>query len=127
MATLKKGSKGAFGEEKARQYLQQNGFTIINCNYTCCYGEIDIIARKNDELIFVEVKTKSEGTLYSPCDAVTPSKQVKICKTAALFLEEYEEDLQPSFAIIEVLVPRNKPYKALSINFIDNAFDYSIN
>lgn len=126
MATLKKGSKGAFGEEIAREYLKENGFEILSTNYTSRYGEIDIIAKNGDEIIFTEVKTKATGTAYSPVEAVTPAKQAKICKTAALFMEDCLEDLQPSFAVIEVFVTSNLPYKVLKINFIDNAFDYCI-
>ena len=64
--------------------------------------------------------------MYAPSEAVTSSKQKKICKTAALFMEDFEEDLQPSFAVMEVFVTRNAPYKLLDINFIDNAFDFYI-
>ncbi|MEG1449144.1 MAG: YraN family protein [Oscillospiraceae bacterium] len=126
MATLNPKSKGAFGETKVREYLISKGYTIVACNYTSRYGEIDIIAKDSEYIVFTEVKTKAAGTMYTPAMAVTKSKQVKISKTATIFMQDYSEALQPRFDVAEVIIKGEYPYSLVEINYFDNAFDYSI-
>lgn len=80
-------SLGLLGEEKALRFLQAQGFSIIERNFTKRGGEIDIIACKNDLLIFVEVKTRST-TYFNTSEVITPSKQKKIIYTAKSFLAQ---------------------------------------
>lgn len=126
MATLNPKSKGYFGELKVREYLINKGYTIVSCNYTSRYGEIDIIAKNSDYIVFTEVKTKSKGTMYAPAMEVTKSKQIKISKTATIFMQEFEEDLQPRFDVAEVFIEGNYPFELLNINYIADAFEYAL-
>ncbi len=79
---------GNQGEDLACDYLKQHGYTIILRNYRKKCGEIDIIARENDNLVFIEVKTRSSLEWDSPIAAVTVHKQKQIIKTAQHYLAE---------------------------------------
>lgn len=77
---------GAFGEELAENYLKQLGCKIVDKNFKCKIGEIDIIAKDNDYIVFIEVKTRYSDRYGLPCEAVTPHKQYKIYKTAQFYI-----------------------------------------
>jgi len=75
---------GARGEEAAAAFLEDQGFTILDMNWTCRYGEIDIIALDGDCLVFVEVKLRSGG--FEGLEAVDLRKQGQIARSAFDFL-----------------------------------------
>ena len=77
---------GQKGEEVAAEYLQQKGYKIAALNFTTRVGEIDIIARSQEEIIFVEVKTAVSNKFGPPQYAVDKEKQQKIRKVAAQYL-----------------------------------------
>lgn len=77
---------GLKGEEAAKRYLRKKGFKILDTNYQCRFGEIDIIAQKKNTIVFCEVKTRSEGMLAQPQESVDYFKQQKIIKTAQIWL-----------------------------------------
>lgn len=79
---------GTKGEDLACDYLSKHGYSIIVRNYRKKCGEIDIIARENDELVFIEVKTRSSTDWGSPVAAVTVHKQQQVIKTAQHYLAE---------------------------------------
>lgn len=111
---------GTLGENTTVKYLKKNGYKIIDRNYSCRFGEIDIIARQNEYIAFVEVKARGKDALFSPIQAVTFSKQKKIKYTAELYLSENDlNNLQPRFDVAEIFVNNNKVDK---INYIENAF-----
>lgn len=116
-----KSKKGKIGEDAAVALLIKKGYEIIKRNYYSAYGEIDIIAKKDDELIFVEVKSRRYDSVEKPAEAVTPSKQKKIIKTAEKYLDENENNLYPRFDVIEIFFSA-VGYKILSCNHITNAF-----
>ena len=62
--------KGNLGENIACEYLEKDGYQIITRNFNCFYGEIDIIAIKNSELIFIEVKTRCQNEYGQPIEAI---------------------------------------------------------
>ena len=93
---------GNIGEDAAAIYLQKHGFEIIKRNYFSRYGEIDIIAKKDKYIVFVEVKTRKENAQSKACEALTYSKKNKIVKTAMIYLLYNPVDLQPRFDFIEV-------------------------
>lgn len=103
---------GALGEEMAASILYSQGFDILERNYRCRIGEIDIIARNEEEIVFVEVKTRMEPTVTEPAQSVGPEKQRTIRKTAEYYmLTKNPRDLWISFQVIEI-----------TINQIQNAF-----
>jgi len=79
--------KGRKGEEIAKNHLLKNGYTIIEKNYHCRYGEIDIIARHQGLLEFIEVRTRTINSLNLPEESVTYQKLLKIRRTISHFLE----------------------------------------
>ena len=82
---------GNRGEDKACAYLLQNSYCIIERNWRTRYGEIDIIAKKDDVLIFVEVKTLPSGSPETLSHELDFRKQKKIIKTANFFLLKHRE------------------------------------
>ncbi len=78
---------GAEGERAAKAFLVASGFRIVRENYSTPVGEIDLIAREGDVLVFVEVKARTSVEYGPPQSSITPTKQRQIAKAAALFLE----------------------------------------
>jgi len=78
---------GKIGEDLARQRLKDLGYRIIKVNYTCALGEIDLIARDGDVLVFVEIKTRKKKSLGLAKEAVTKKKQVKLSKVALAYMK----------------------------------------
>lgn len=112
---------GSFGENKAAQYLRRHGYKIVTSNYSCRFGEIDIIASRKDYIVFVEVKLRKNSNFAEAREFVTYSKQQRILKTAQLWLSVNDCQLQPRFDVIEVYAPRGA-FGTVSINHIENAF-----
>jgi putative endonuclease len=112
---------GKKGEDYACMYYVKYGFGIVARNYRCAYGEIDVIAQKDDKIFFCEVKTRNASSQMRPSVNVTLAKQKKLIKTAAVYMQQYKTQLQPVFDVIEVNV---NPYtlKCTSLNRIENAF-----
>lgn len=79
---------GQLGEDLAAQHLQRLGYVILERNYRCPSGEIDIIARDQERLAFVEVRAR-RGTAYgTPEESVTPRKQARLAAVARHYLQE---------------------------------------
>lgn len=116
-------SKGAAGEVLAARFLREKGYDIWTANYRSRFGEIDIIAVKEPYIAFVEVKARSENSLYEPREAVTVEKQRRIIKTAMLYLSRYEISLQPRFDVIEIVTKKERPMEIMQIDHIQGAFD----
>ncbi len=110
--------KGKEGELLVAQYLQKEGFTLITHNYRKRFGEVDIIARKNDIIAFVEVKWRN-NPLIDPAELVGPSKQKKIISIAKEFLSKhtyYDVVYRFDVALIE------ETNNSITLQYIDNAF-----
>ena len=96
---------GRFGEERAAHYLRLHGYRIVETNYACRLGEIDLIARKGRYLVFVEVKLRKSGDFAAAREFVTRGKQQRILSTAAVYLAQNETELQPRFDVLEIYAP----------------------
>lgn len=118
--TLKMGKKG---ENIAVFYLENRGYKILGRNYHSRYGEIDIIAEKENCIVFVEVKTRYAGTPFIATEAVDTIKQKKIIKTAMMYLSQTSTDLQPRFDVIAVLFNKNIGRYNYTVDHIENAFE----
>lgn len=110
--------RGTHGENEATKYLLKAGFELVARNYISRYGEIDIIAKNDKYLVFVEVKARAANSAVRPCEAVDIRKQRKIIKTALCFLSENSFELQPRFDVIEIYDYNQSD----RINHIENAF-----
>ena len=110
---------GHIGEDMAADFLQQNGYCILDRNWrNKGRKEIDIIAIKDDVVVFVEVKTRRQGSLTTPLSAVDGRKQHRICQAADSYLKTYRIDSRYRFDII-CIVYNNK---ASSVEHIEDAF-----
>lgn len=113
---------GSLGEEISENFLVESGYTILDRNFRCKTGEIDLIARDGDYICFIEVKTRCGNLFGSPCEAVNYSKQKRISKTAQMYiLKKKLFKFHFRFDVIEVIL--NKEQGTSSIKLIKNAFD----
>jgi len=110
---------GLRGQKEAEAYLLNNGCEILKRNYRVRTGEIDLIIRENNYIIFVEVKFRAGLNFGSPSEAVGSTKQQKIIRTAMHYIAVNNLENQDfRFDVIEVLEKNNR----ISINHIENAF-----
>lgn len=115
---------GEKGEKQAARYLKKKGYKIITANYRCKYGEIDLIARDADMLIFIEVKTRTSTDFGDPASAVDYRKQQQISKVAHHYLiTHHNDDVDARFDVISILSPRGQKTE---IEHITDAFDFCI-
>ena len=106
---------GRMGEAIAAQFLQSKGFTILECNHRQVWGEIDIIAIKNNVVRFVEVKTLSrennsditrEMSDYRPEEQVHQHKLRKIARTAEVYMNSKKDDRDFQIDVVGVLLEK---------------------
>ena len=114
---------GRWGEERARRYLQWHGWHIEEANYSCRFGEIDLIASRRGILAFVEVKTRKDDSRGEAREFVTAAKRQRILAAASLYLSEHETQLQPRFDVIEVYAPQGVETRFPKIVHLENAFE----
>lgn len=114
---------GAWGEERAAKYLRRRGYTIVERNFRCRFGEIDIIAKRRDILAFVEVKLRKNANFAEAREFVTAAKQQRIITAAGLWLASHATELQPRFDVIEIYAPECENTREPKIIHIENAFD----
>ena len=113
---------GLFGEAETAKYLRKKGYTLLAHGYRCRVGEIDLIAKKNSTLCFVEVKLRSSDGHGLPREFVDGRKQEKIRKTAALYLAQKQLDVPVRFDVAEVYIERKDVPLLKEFHYIENAF-----
>jgi putative endonuclease len=111
---------GQEGEQFALAFLRQQGYTIITTNYRTKVGEIDVIAKDGDTIVFIEVKTREEDG-WDAFEAVHPSKQRKIFRVAEQYLVETfgRVDVQARFDVLAVYASGDGTLRA---DLLKNAF-----
>lgn len=110
---------GSAGESAAAAYLKKKGYKIVGQNFTCRFGELDLIAQKGNYIVFVEVKTRKNERFAEAREFVTRAKQERVLRAAMLWLQSNETDLQPRFDVIEVVGEGLRQ----TIRHIENAFE----
>ncbi len=99
---------GVRGERIAARWLKRRGFTILFKNYTCPVGEIDLIAREGDSVVFVEVKTRLSNESADPEVNVTRHKRRQIVRCARYFNQTHQAgDLPSRFDVVAVVIPES--------------------
>jgi putative endonuclease len=99
---------GASGEDLAAAHLRSQGFLILDRNFRCSLGELDLVARKGLIIVFAEVKTRRSEQHGAPETAVTYKKQQRIIKLAHIYLKQKNlYHLQPRFDVIAILWKEN--------------------
>lgn len=111
---------GKLGEDIAEHFLKQNGYVILDRNFECRQGEIDIIALDKKEIVFIEVKTRTSNKYGAPSEAVNKIKQKHMLQTIKYYL--YIRNLSDEFIRIDVMEVyiNNNVYK---VNHIKQAFE----
>ncbi len=111
---------GSKGEDLAVQYLKKKGFKVIERNYHCPAGEIDLIAREKNTLVFVEIKARSSSDFGLPQEAVDRFKQRKMIEAARTYLAERHltEDIPARFDVVAIQLTPTGP----DIELIKDAF-----
>jgi putative endonuclease len=124
--TLPKKELGAKGEEIAVRYLKSRGYRILERNYRIKLGEIDIIAEQGADLVFIEVKTRSDTLFGSPFDSVTAAKQRQLSKVALEYIGKRGGHNRPArFDVVGVQLKSENAARSqdAKIELLKNAFD----
>ncbi len=101
--------KGAAYEEAAAVFLRAAGYEILDRNWSCPMGELDIVARKDGTVAFVEVRARSNPDYGGPAESITPSKKVKIIKAAMAYIKARRPEAEEYRFDIVGIVPGNEP------------------
>ena len=101
---------GAQGEDIAIDYLRRKGYVILDRNWRSGHREIDIVARKDDTVVFVEVKARANAFYGNPEDAVTRRKMHLLVLAADAYLRYNAIDLEVRFDVITITGTTGKPY-----------------
>jgi putative endonuclease len=116
---MSKRSKGTEGEDLAAQLLTKSGYTILERNYRFGRGEIDLVAKDGEELVFVEVKARHSSAYGAPEESITRSKEAQLKKVAEAYLyERHIENQSCRFDIVAITFQRGAPV----LRLIQNAF-----
>ncbi len=112
-----KADVGSWGEQQARDYLAKKGYCILETNWHDSHREIDIIASQGDEIVIVEVKTRT-STFLKPADAVNKQKQKLLIAAANYYVRKNNIDKNVRFDIISIVAVNGE----ITIEHIENAF-----
>lgn len=113
---------GAWGEATAAEYLRKKHYRILASGYFCRFGEIDLVARHGNYIVFVEVKLRKSPRFALAREFVDSRKQDRLRVTAAQYLEKYPTDLQPRFDVIEIYAPEGCDTRHPEIYHLEDAF-----
>jgi putative endonuclease len=110
MSSDRRQTLGELGETLACDELRRRGYAILERRYRTRYGEIDIVARHGDVLVFVEVKARAGDAFGSGAEAVTPYKQRRVARMAADFLVRRRlQDRPCRFDVVSVVMGEERP------------------
>ena len=113
---------GNRGEELARQTLLGKGYTILECNYRCRWGEVDIVAQDGAQLVFIEVRARTGSAFGSPEESVTAAKAQRLTDTAQTYLQE--QNCETASWRIDLVAVRMQPNgRVQSIAHLENAVE----
>jgi len=113
---------GNQGELIAQNYLKKHGYNIIEKNFRSRFGEIDIIAKQNDTLVFVEVRTKKSRSFGIPEESITATKARHLMHTAYYYRQNHKK-LPESWRIDFLAIELDDDDKPLRVNLIENAIE----
>jgi putative endonuclease len=117
---MKRRETGTMGEDIACDFLGKNGYCIVERNFRCTGGEVDIVARQKDTLVFIEVRTKSSRWFGGPEESITAAKMEKLRNVAAYYWQNHT-NLPESWRIDVVAIEMNGRGHVSRIELIENA------
>lgn len=113
---------GQEGERIAESYLRKKGYRVVERNYRCPVGELDLILLDRRVVVFVEVKTRSDDRFGAPLESVGPRKQQKMIKTALFFLSRHRlHNRDARFDVVGISYQGGEPM----VEHVENAFEIS--
>ena len=113
---------GDWGEALAAEYLEARGCRIVEREWRCRFGEIDLIAEQEGTLLLVEVKLRTNLRYGMPRESVTAKKQEKLRSAALLYLSMHGLDAPARFDVAEVYTDAHHSARSTRIEYIENAF-----
>ena len=119
---MERKTRGDLGEKLAKDFLKKKGYRVLETNYRCPEGEIDIVARHKDHLVFIEVRTKSGFSFGTPEESITPAKMRHLTLSADHYLQNHDK-LPELWRIDLVAVVLDKEDKLQRIDLIENAIE----
>ena len=117
---MKRRETGILGEKLAGDFLKKRGYRILETNYRCPNGEIDIVAKHKESVAFIEVRTKTSLEFGSPEESITPAKKERM-RNAAFHYRQTHTELPLLWRIDVVAVEVNKKGELSRIELIENA------
>ena len=117
---MRRRDTGIRGEKIARDFLKKRGYRILEANYRCPHGEIDIVAKHKDFLVFIEVRTKTNLEFGSPEESITPAKKGRMRATALHYWQTHDNP-SPLWRIDVVAIELDQKGKLPRIELIENA------
>lgn len=114
---------GAAGESIAREYLREKGYVILESNWSTTVGELDIVAKRDGVLVFVEVKTRRAASAETALEAITPTKHERTLKAVYQYLQDHDIDSETLWRmdVIGVAIAAHGPPR---IDHVEDAFDW---
>ena len=95
-------ASGAAGEARALAHLQQHGLVLVDRNFLCKVGEIDLIMRERHSLVFIEVRARAKGRHGSAADSITPAKQRRLLRAAQRYLQRFRVPPACRFDVVAI-------------------------
>lgn len=111
-------AQGAAAEDFALRYLEARGLRLVARNFRCRAGELDLILRDGEQLVFVEVRSRRYSQFGTPAESVTRTKQQKLLRAAAFYLQRQRLDLPCRFDVVAILQAGDAP----QVEWIQDAF-----
>ncbi|MBC7190432.1 YraN family protein [Candidatus Aerophobetes bacterium] len=119
----KRAELGKKGEKAALSFLRKKGYKILERNFRCRLGEIDIVAKNEDKIIFVEVRSRENLNLGYPEESLTHIKKKRLTKLALFYLKcRRLEDIPCRFDVVAVVFEKGE---IKNIHLVKNAFEAS--
>ena len=117
--------QGEYTESLACEYLEEKGFKLLERNFNCRFGEIDLIMQDKNSLVFVEVRYRNNNNFGSGAESVTTNKQSKLIKTASAYLQRHAKlNKYPArFDVVSITGPIvTNNINNIDFDWIENAF-----
>ena len=111
---------GSRGEGLARRLLERKGYVVREANYRCPWGEVDLVAQLDDEMVFVEVRSRRGGKFGGPEESITEAKVQRLVAASQHYLQLHGQELAPwRIDLVSVLFTRN--HRLLEIRHLEHA------
>jgi putative endonuclease len=118
--TTERRAVGAYGERLAERHLRDQGLVVLARNWRCAEGEVDLILRDGDDVVFCEVKTRRGDTFGTPAEAIRPAKVRRLRRLAARWLEQ--AGVRPREVRFDVVAVLPQPRGATVVEHVRAAF-----